>query len=640
MAGAAMSGATFGRYELRRLLGVGGMGEVYEALDTSKDRVVALKMLNRELATDPVYVQRFRRESQAMARVQEPHVIPVHDWGEVDGVLYIDMRLVRGADLKERLQHHGRLTPGETVQVVEQIAAALDAAHAVGLVHRDVKPANILLTANLFAYLVDFGIAHVASDPQLTSAGSAVGSMAYMAPERFTDVPMTPAVDTYALTCVLYEALVGRVPFPVHSLAGAIGSHQMAPPPRPGAADPALSAFDAVVERGMAKDPAQRYLSPTALARAARAALTQAERDAPATVPGPRVTPAPVITPPDRPATGQQTRETGPHNSAESPAVGPESSSHQSNAGPSPAAPGAAGGTGSYPPGFPAVGSQTGNRSQSAEPGAVGGRQARVSGPPQPPAAARPVMSKTARVTGPQHPRVDATRPAAGATARVTGPQPPSGPGYPHPSAPALSKRSSSTPVLAGALGALIVIAVVGAAVWIMLSINGSRQEVAHSPPLGPSIVPPPVVVTVSQEVPTAVVPPSTAPAVYPATEQAATPTTVPPLQSTVSGADGQGFYTGGPRCNDNDAAMTIARTTASRVVICHTGVGRYYYKGARASDGARIELDDPVPNGAGAFTATNPTDGTQYQISSAGLTITQGGAVLASEPVTEFAHR
>lgn len=276
------------------------MGEVYEAYDTSKNRVVALKMLNRELATDPTFVQRFRRESHAMASVQEPHVIPVHDWGEVDGVLYIDMRLVKGVDLKERLQQYGRLTPVEAVQVVEQIAFALDAAHEIGLVHRDVKPGNILLTGNLFAYLVDFGIAHSATDPQLTSAGSAVGSMAYMAPERFESVPMSPSVDTYALTCVLYECLVGRVPYPVNSLAGAIGSHQMAPAPRPSAADSTLATFDPVVERGMAKRPDQRYATPVELARAARAALIQAERSTPATVSGPRIEITGPQTPPNR----------------------------------------------------------------------------------------------------------------------------------------------------------------------------------------------------------------------------------------------------------------------------------------------------------------------------------------------------
>ncbi|MFD5174976.1 protein kinase [Nocardia sp. NPDC058379] len=552
MAGGAMAGSMFGRYEMRRLLGVGGMGEVYEAYDTSKSRTVAVKVLNRELARDPVYVQRFRRESHAMASVQEPHVIPVHDWGEVDGVLYIDMRLVKGTDLKDRLQRHGRLTPGEAVQVVEQIAAALDAAHEIGLIHRDVKPANILLTSSMFAYLVDFGIAHTDSDPQLTSTGSAVGSMAYMAPERFEDAPLTAAVDTYALTCVLYEALVGRVPYPVNSLAGAIGSHQMAPPPRPSAVDPALEFFDPVIDRGMAKRPGQRYATPGDLARAARAALVQGERAAPRTAPGPQVAAATVV----GPVTGPRSYDTG------------------------------------APP-----------------PPTVSGPQVvvpQVSGP-QPQWTPPPGY----QVGAPQQPT------------RVGG--------YTHPSAPLPlpPQRGSSTPILAGALGALIVVAVVGAAVWVMLSVGDDKQKTIADPPITTTgeLVPPPVIDTVSQTVTTTRVVPSP------------TRTTVPPLQSSVSGADGQGFLNS-PRCNDNDAAMTIARTTGSRVVICHTGDNRYYYKGARASDSLGIELDDPVPTGGGGFTATNPTDGTQYQLSPAGLTIVKGGSVLASESVTEFAHR
>ncbi|MGW5435097.1 serine/threonine-protein kinase [Nocardia asteroides] len=551
MAGGAMAGSMFGRYELRRLLGVGGMGEVYEAYDTSKNRTVAVKVLNRELARDPVYVQRFRRESQAMASVQEPHVIPVHDWGEVDGVLYIDMRLVKGTDLKERLQRHGRLTPGEAVQVVEQIAAALDAAHEIGLVHRDVKPANILITGSMFAYLVDFGVAHADSDPHLTSTGSAVGSMAYMAPERFEDALLTAAVDTYALTCVLYECLVGRVPYPVNSLAGAIGSHQMAPPPRPSAVDPALEFFDAVVDRGMAKRPGQRYATPGDLARAARAALVQTERAAPRTAPGPQLSVATVI--------GQVPRTPDP-------------------------------------------------------------------GQPPPPTVSGP------QVVVPANPPPPWTPPPGYRT--PTGPQPTRVGGYTHPSAPLPlpqqpPRRSASTPILAGALGALIVLAAVGGAVWVMLD-RGS-DKVADPPKTTGEILvpPPPAIETVSQTVPTT-------------TRTVPTPskTTVPPLQSSVAGADGQGFLSGGARCNDNDAAMTIARTTGSRVVICHTGDNRYYYKGARASDGLGIELDDPVPTGGGGFTATNPTDGTQYQLTPAGLTISKGGSVLASEQVTEFAHR
>ncbi len=625
-----MAGSMFGRYEIRRLLGVGGMGEVYEAYDTSKNRVVALKMLNRELATDPTFVQRFRRESHAMASVQEPHVIPVHDWGEVDGVLYIDMRLVKGVDLKERLQQYGRLTPVEAVQVVEQIAFALDAAHEIGLVHRDVKPANILLTGNLFAYLVDFGIAHSATDPQLTSAGSAVGSMAYMAPERFESVPMAPSVDTYALTCVLYECLVGRVPFPVNSLAGAIGSHQMAPAPRPSAADSTLATFDAVVERGMAKRPDQRYATPVDLARAARAALIQAERSTPATVSGPRIEITGPQTPPNRsdelpsPPTTRGSAvvpaDSQPPPTRDSAAFSPDAHSPPTRA------------SGALSPDSrsPATRDSAALSRDSQSPPTIRGSVAYPGEPHAP-----------RRVTGPQSAGPQSTR-------RVTGPQPtgayraagheptvlrasPSvggpgqGSGYTHPSAPIPipPQRNSATPILAGALGSLIVLAAVGIGVWFMMNAD-DRRNVAVPPPPASGVVDPTVIETGSQTGYT------TAPAT----------TTVPPLQSSVSGADGRGFLTAGPRCNDNDAAMSIARTTRSRVVICHTGDQRYYYKGVRASDGAGIELDDPVPNGDGAYTVTNPTDGTQYQLNASGLTIIKAGSVLASEPVIEFAHR
>src|ERR1700742_4428937 len=152
------------------------MGEVYRAYDNVKDRTVALKLLRAELSADAGFQERFRRESRVAARLAEPHVIPVHDFGEINGVLFIDMRLVEGHDLKAVLRETGGLDPVRAVSIVGQIAAALDAAHASGLVHRDIKPENVLLTGNDFAYLVDFGIAHLGDTTGLTSAGSAIGS--------------------------------------------------------------------------------------------------------------------------------------------------------------------------------------------------------------------------------------------------------------------------------------------------------------------------------------------------------------------------------------------------------------------------------------------------------------------------------
>ncbi|GAD81808.1 serine/threonine-protein kinase [Nocardia asteroides] len=264
------------------MLGKGGMGEVYEAYDTGKDRVVALKLLAPELAQDPAYQVRFRRESQAAAKLAEPHVIPIHDWGVIDGVLFIDMRLVPGTDLRTVLQAGGPLSPDRAVAVVEQIAAALDAAHAGGLVHRDVKPANILVTPADFAYLADFGIAHTEGDSAVTQAGMAMGSYIYMAPERFDVGPISNRADVYSLACVLHECLTGASPFPAASMSVLVRAHLSEIPPRPSEVTPGLPVtLDEVIARGMAKDPAERFASAGALAVAARQALAAAVQDAP-----------------------------------------------------------------------------------------------------------------------------------------------------------------------------------------------------------------------------------------------------------------------------------------------------------------------------------------------------------------------
>jgi hypothetical protein len=268
-------GTTFGPYEIRSLLGAGGMGEVYQAFDTARDRTVALKLLRPELATGTGFQERFRRESRIAARLQEPHVVPVHDWGEINGVLYIDMRLVEGSDVGTVIHKEGPLAPARAASIVAQVAAALDAAHAAGLVHRDVKPENILLTQNDFAYLVDFGIAHFGGETGLTSAGSAIGSFAYMAPERFTGASVGPGTDVYSLTCVLYECLTGDRPFPRGDVTQMMAAHLMWPPPRPSVARPGLNpAFDDVIARGMEKRPELRYASAGDLARAASEAAS------------------------------------------------------------------------------------------------------------------------------------------------------------------------------------------------------------------------------------------------------------------------------------------------------------------------------------------------------------------------------
>ncbi len=283
--GGTRVGTQFGPYELQSLIGVGGMGEVYRAYDTVRERLVAIKLLRTEVAADQSFQQRFRRESRVAARLQEPHVIPVHDFGDIDGVLYIDMRLVEGASLKDELRVKGALPPSRAVSIIGQVAAALDAAHASGLVHRDIKPENVLLTSDDFAYLVDFGIAHGGGEANVTSTGLVIGSCAYMAAERFSGGRGGPAADVYSLTCLLYECLTGRAPFEAGDVRQMMGAHMFAPPPRPSIMRRGISrAFDDVIEKGMAKQPTDRYTTAGDLARAGAAALSETS-SAPAPVP-------------------------------------------------------------------------------------------------------------------------------------------------------------------------------------------------------------------------------------------------------------------------------------------------------------------------------------------------------------------
>jgi serine/threonine kinase PknH len=334
--GESRVGTVFGRYKLRRLLGKGGMGEVYEAQDTEKDRIVALKLLPEAVSHDPVFRKRLQREAHSAGRLLEPHVVPIHDYGEIDGVMFVDMRMIDGTDLRKILKSYGPMTPARAVAIVRQIASALDAAHESGIMHRDVKPENILITRDDFAYLVDFGIANAATDEKLTELGTAVGTYAYMAPERFTNDEVTYRADIYALACVLHECLTGSQPFPADSVSVVITSHLMQPIPRPSVMRPGIpAAFDQVIARGMAKKPTERYASAGDFAAAANAALTQRDQDqaanilqrsqdatAPAFVTPPppyQVTPPPPPTPPPFPASspaGFQGQWNTPHPTA------------------------------------------------------------------------------------------------------------------------------------------------------------------------------------------------------------------------------------------------------------------------------------------------------------------------------------
>ncbi|WP_405181755.1 serine/threonine-protein kinase PknD [Nocardia sp. NBC_01377] len=266
----------FGRYRLLSLLGQGGMGQVWRAHDSLTNRVVALKLLPERFADDEQLRERFRRECRAVAQLTEPHVIPIHDFGDIDGRLYLNMRLIEGTDLRKVLTKEGALSPQRSVAIVAQVAGALQAAHDAGLVHRDVKPTNILLGDDEFASLIDFGIAHAADDRTLTATGETIGTVAYMAPEEIgAAVSPDARVDVYALACVLHECLTGRPPFVSElGMQGVIAHHLHTPPPRPSSTTPEVpTAFDDVIAKGMAKNPDDRYQTVGELTAAARAAV-------------------------------------------------------------------------------------------------------------------------------------------------------------------------------------------------------------------------------------------------------------------------------------------------------------------------------------------------------------------------------
>jgi len=309
----------FGRYRLIEVIGQGGMGKVYRAHDTMMRRNVAIKVLPSELATQPGYRERFQREAHIVAGLTEPHIIPIHEAGEIEGRLYLTMPVIDGVDLHTLLRRDGQVTPQLAVKMVEQLAAALDAAHAAGLVHRDVKPSNALLAANEFVYLIDFGIAHDSASTRLTSTGTTLGTWAYMAPECFTKGGKADArADVYSLACVLHECLTGQLPFPSDSLPQQMLAHLYEDPPLPSAQRGDIPAgFDEVMVRGLAKNPDQRYQTAGELAAAARDAVTDNTPSHPrSTAPTPALDPAdnrrtaPTLITDAPPATGRTVEET------------------------------------------------------------------------------------------------------------------------------------------------------------------------------------------------------------------------------------------------------------------------------------------------------------------------------------------
>jgi YVTN family beta-propeller protein len=254
-------------YRLEALISRGGMGVVYRAHDPRLKRDVALKLLAPELAEDRAFRDRFLRESEIAAALEHPNVVPIHDVGEVDGQLFVVMRLVEEGDLKSLLAREGKLETRPALGLVSQVAAALDAAHERGLVHRDVKPSNVLVDERGHAYLSDFGLSRRLADQAVGfDAGLSLGTPAYVAPEQIEGKEVDGHTDQYSLACVLYECLAGKRPFPRSSEAAVLFAHlEEAPPTLPG--------LEEVLPRALAKEPAARYGSCTELVDSAADAL-------------------------------------------------------------------------------------------------------------------------------------------------------------------------------------------------------------------------------------------------------------------------------------------------------------------------------------------------------------------------------
>jgi YVTN family beta-propeller protein len=267
-------GDEFAGHRILGVAGRGGMGVVYRALQLDLDRPVALKLIAPQLAEDPSFRERFGRESRAAASIDHPNVIPIYYTGEHEGTLYIAMRYVEGSDLRTLVRAEGRLEPGRAAYIVSQVASALDAAHARGIVHRDVKPANVLLGAGDHAYLTDFGLTKsLTSHTGSTRDGGWVGTLGYVAPEQIRGERVDARTDVYALGCVLYHALSGSPPYQRDSDEATLWAHLNDDPPSVAAHAPGVpEGFDHVLSRAMAKDPDERYQSAGDLGRAALAA--------------------------------------------------------------------------------------------------------------------------------------------------------------------------------------------------------------------------------------------------------------------------------------------------------------------------------------------------------------------------------
>jgi hypothetical protein len=313
---------------IEAVAGRGGMGVIYRATELRLDRPVAVKLIAADRAAEPAFRERFERESRLTAAIDHPNVIPVYAAGEEAGRLYLVMRYVAGTDLRSLLERDGRLAPARAADVVAQVGAGLDAAHQAGLVHRDVKPANILIAGGGHVYLSDFGITRVVdSETRLTDSDGWVGTVDYMAPEHLEGGETDARTDVYALGCVLFTALTGAPPYRRDTVPATITAHLHEAPPRPSQAAGVPQEFDAVVARALAKRPADRYPSAGDLGRAAAAAargerVTEVEQSV-ARGPAAPPPPPPPLPAPEPPTAAAPTRPMPPPPAGPPPTAAP-----------------------------------------------------------------------------------------------------------------------------------------------------------------------------------------------------------------------------------------------------------------------------------------------------------------------------
>jgi hypothetical protein len=434
------TGSVIGGYRIDELISRGGMGVVYRATNVALNRIYALKVLAPELAEDPQFRERFKREMRIAASLHHPNVVGIHNAGEHEGLLFFVMDFVTGTDLRELLVKSGAIEPHRAVDLLHQCASALDAAHRSGLVHRDVKPGNIMITVKdgeEHAYLTDFGLAKRSETAAaLTAKGHVVGTVDYMAPEQITGSHIDARTDIYALGCVFYQMLTGKVPYERDNSLATLFAHVHDPtPPLEGKITDTYPTFAPVIEKAMAKEPAERYLSAGDFAR-----------DAAAVLEGMRYTGSPTVV-----ATGDATLIGDAPAEVEAPAPEP-AAPPQPTVASQPAPPPAAEPEEPVEPEEPAdtrLGEQ----------------------PTPPPAIPEPVGEATAMSVGPQ-----VTAPSS------PSPPPPAGP----PTTSGGDSGGSPRRLLWPALGALVVIGGVVAAV-IGLSSGGSSKKGASKASTAPA---------------------------------------------------------------------------------------------------------------------------------------------------------